>query len=87
MILAGGKGVRLRPFTATFPKPLVPLGETPVIEVLMKRLITFEITETAAVERLGGSSCGDYAVGSNGPRCADEFLARDGRAWVAGSTH
>jgi len=39
VILAGGKGVRLHPFTINFPKPLVPLGDTPVIEVLMRRLL------------------------------------------------
>jgi NDP-sugar pyrophosphorylase family protein len=45
VILAGGKGVRLRPFTAIFPKPLVPLGDMPIIEVLMKRLVHFGITD------------------------------------------
>jgi len=45
VILAGGKGVRLRPFTASFPKPLVPLGDVPIIEVLMRRLIQFDITD------------------------------------------
>jgi NDP-sugar pyrophosphorylase family protein len=39
VILAGGKGVRLHPFTINFPKPLVPLGDTPVVEVLMRRLL------------------------------------------------
>lgn len=45
VILAGGKGTRLRPFTASFPKPLVPLGDTPVVEVLIRRLIEFGITD------------------------------------------
>jgi NDP-mannose synthase len=45
VILAGGKGVRLHPFTVVFPKPLVPLGDRPIIEVLMQRLISFGITD------------------------------------------
>jgi len=45
IILAGGKGVRLHPFTINFPKPLVPLGDTPVIEVLMRRLLHAGITD------------------------------------------
>jgi NDP-mannose synthase len=44
-MLAGGKGVRLHPFTVNFPKPLMPLGDVPVIEVLMKRLIRYGITD------------------------------------------
>jgi len=45
VILAGGKGVRLHPFTVVFPKPLVPLGDRPIIEVLIERLIAFGITD------------------------------------------
>lgn len=45
VILAGGKGVRLRPFTVNFPKPLVPLGDRPILEVLMQRLAAFGITD------------------------------------------
>jgi NDP-sugar pyrophosphorylase family protein len=45
VILAGGKGVRLQPFTVNFPKPLVPLGNTPVLEVLMRWLIKYGVTD------------------------------------------
>jgi NDP-sugar pyrophosphorylase family protein len=45
VILAGGKGTRLYPFTINFPKPLVPLGNTPVLEVLLERLISYQITD------------------------------------------
>jgi NDP-sugar pyrophosphorylase family protein len=45
VILAGGKGARLRPFTVNFPKPLMPLGDTPIVEVLIKRLVTFGVVD------------------------------------------
>lgn len=38
LIMAGGKGTRLRPYSATLPKPLVPIGEEPVLEILLRRL-------------------------------------------------
>ena len=38
VLLAGGRGTRLRPFTASLPKPLVPVGERPIIEILLTRL-------------------------------------------------
>lgn len=40
VILAGGKGTRLAPYTVTFPKPLMPLGDTPVLEVVIRQLAT-----------------------------------------------
>lgn len=38
VILAGGKGTRLRPYTVVLPKPLMPIGEFPILEVIVKQL-------------------------------------------------
>jgi NDP-sugar pyrophosphorylase family protein len=38
VILAGGKGTRLRPYTVVLPKPLMPIGEEPILEVIVKQL-------------------------------------------------
>ncbi len=39
IILAGGKGKRLRPYTLVLPKPLMPIGEYPILEVVVRQLI------------------------------------------------
>ena len=40
IIMAGGEGQRLRPFTNTIPKPLLPIGRKPVAQVIIERLKT-----------------------------------------------
>lgn len=41
VINAGGKGTRLEPFTKVLPKPLIPVGEYPIMEHIMKRFELF----------------------------------------------
>lgn len=38
IILAGGLGTRLRPYTVVLPKPLMPLGEYPIVEIIIRQL-------------------------------------------------
>lgn len=38
VILAGGKGARLKPFTMSIPKPLLPLGDVPILEIILQQL-------------------------------------------------
>jgi NDP-sugar pyrophosphorylase family protein len=39
VILAGGRGTRLHPFTIALPKPLVPIGDRPILEIVIRQLI------------------------------------------------
>lgn len=63
VIQAGGKGTRLRPYTLILPKPLMPVGELPVIELLLKWLRRNGIEEiyitTGYLGHLLKSLCGD----------------------------
>jgi NDP-sugar pyrophosphorylase family protein len=38
VVLAGGKGKRLAPYTTIFPKPLMPIGEMPILEVMLRQM-------------------------------------------------
>jgi len=63
VILAGGKGTRLKPYTISLPKPLVPIGEMPIIEVIIRKLplagfehVTITVNHMADIIR---AFCGD----------------------------
>ena len=45
VILAGGLGTRLRPFTEIIPKPLLPIGEKAVLEIQIERLQRYGFNE------------------------------------------
>ena len=55
VILAGGKGSRLLPYTTSLPKPLMPVGNYPILEILLKQLATQGFRDvTLAVGHLAG---------------------------------
>ena len=45
IILAGGRGTRLAPYTSVLPKPLMPIDGIPILEVIVKQLVHFGIKE------------------------------------------
>jgi NDP-mannose synthase len=63
VIQAGGRGVRLRPYTFLLPKPLMPIGDLAVIEILLKWLRRWGVRKSiVTIGYLGSlirSLCGD----------------------------
>jgi NDP-mannose synthase len=54
IILAGGKGTRLAPYTTIFPKPLVPIGDRPILEIIIRQLVRQGLGDiTLSVGHLG----------------------------------
>jgi len=41
VILAGGLGTRLAPYNTVFPKPLVPLGNRPILDIILHQLVHY----------------------------------------------
>ncbi len=63
IILAGGKGTRLAPYTTILPKPLMPIGNMPIVEIVIRQLAYYGIKDiTLAVGYLAEllmAYCGD----------------------------
>jgi NDP-sugar pyrophosphorylase family protein len=44
VLLAGGLGTRLRPYTTILPKPMMPIGEHTILEIVIRQLVRFGFT-------------------------------------------
>jgi len=45
VILAGGRGTRLAPYTTVFPKPLMPISDKPILDIIIRQLRYYGFTE------------------------------------------
>ena len=45
VIMAGGKGARLDPFTRILPKPLIPIGDDPILKLIMDEFKIYSIDD------------------------------------------
>lgn len=66
VILAGGRGRRLHPFTTTIPKPLFPLGEKPILQIIIEQLKESDISDfIISLGYLGGLIEAYFGDGKN----------------------
>ncbi len=72
IILAGGRGTRLHPYTMVLPKPLVPIGNQPVLELLIKRLRKSGYSEIIITIGYLGNLI--KAIGSDGSKWGVDIL-------------
>ena len=45
VIMAGGKGTRLQPLTNIYPKPLIPIGEKTIVEMIMDKFVSYQCSD------------------------------------------
>jgi nucleotidyltransferase-like protein len=68
LVLCGGRGTRLKPYTTVIPKPLMPIGDYPILEILLRQLQRAGVRE----------SCSPSAIWAS----FSARSSRTGRAWA-----
>ena len=83
VILAGGRGTRLHPFTITLPKPLVPIGDQPILEIVIRQLIacgfshvTMAVNHQAEIIRAYFGDGGEKTAQHHGAAALNSGFAR-----------
>ena len=80
VILAGGKGTRLKPFTTNFPKPLVPIGDVPILEIILRQLRHYGFTKVVlAVNHLSELIVSYFA---DGKKVGLDLIYSHSSAWL-----
>lgn len=82
IILAGGKGTRLRPLTYGIPKPLLPVKGTPMIDWVIRSILSNEIKEiVVGVSGTTGEDIEDRMLSHVHGICIDSYLKKAGHVF------
>lgn len=84
VIMAGGKGTRLYPYTKIFPKPLIPVGDVPIIERIINRFCKFGVSEYYLTVNYKKGMIKSYFSELN-PEYSIEYVEEDRPLGTAGS--
>jgi|SRR5665647_2135017 len=85
MIMAGGRGERLRPLTDSKPKPMLPLGGKPIIEHNIDRLICFGIEKIYISVNYLGNQIAEYFGDGSSKGISIEYIWEDQYLGTAGA--
>lgn len=85
MIMAGGRGERLRPLTDSTPKPLLKLGDKPIIEHNIDRLITYGVEKFYISVKYLGQQIVDYLGNGSGKGISIEYVWEEEPLGTAGA--
>lgn len=85
VIMAGGKGERLRPLTDSLPKPMITVAGKPILERIIHHLVGYGITEIVITVNYLKEKIIDYFGNGNKYGCTIEYINEEKPLGTAGS--
>lgn len=74
VVMAGGKGSRLRPLTRDIPKPLLPVGDKPIIETIVDQLVDNGMSDIYLITHYKADMIEEHFSRLDYPGCAIHFV-------------
>jgi len=87
VIMAGGKGSRLKPITNIIPKPLVPVGERPIIEIIIDNFMKHKVRNFYISVNYKAQMIEDYLKSKESKACQLTYFTEDKPLGTIGSLH
>ncbi|MCH9740107.1 MAG: NTP transferase domain-containing protein [Epsilonproteobacteria bacterium] len=87
VIMAGGKGSRLKPITNIIPKPLVPVGEKPIIEIIIDNFMQHQVKNFYISVNYKAKMIEDYLQPKESEACQLSYFTEDKPLGTIGSLH
>ena len=87
VIMAGGLGTRLKPITNIIPKPLIPVGEKPIIEIIIDNFIKHQVSNFYISVNYKAKMIEDYLKSKESEACRLTYFTEDKPLGTIGSLY
>lgn len=87
VIMAGGFGTRLKPITNIIPKPLIPVGERPIIEIIIDNFMKHKVSDFYISVNYKAKMIEDYLKSKESKECSLTYFKEDTPLGTIGSLY
>ena len=82
VLMVGGKGTRLKPYTDIIPKPLIPVGDKPILEIIVRQIVSHGFTDITMACGYQANRIKSYFRDGGIFDCSIDYIIEPVGAWL-----